>query len=265
MMVRMVVTRRSTRLRHWRETAPALAHGAWLPAAAQACSRALLGLSAVVAPAVVTVALLWGQRPAWWNDAPAAAGPGERRRTLALAVDNGAWTVFTQVRPMARSEGVPVGQHATSDPWSVSLSGDSATAWLNEKLPRWLDAQGAAPPSALPLGAELRAGFEPGVIHLGVRVPEPAGDRFVTISIRPRMDERGLWLPAAGVTLGRLSVPLSAVLARDGGGLHDVLRGVSPALPGGSLRLPDGRRVRLVRFEPVEGHLVMTMRTEAGR
>lgn len=253
-----------------------VARAAWVPAAAHACSGTLLGLGAISGLLVACAALMSVSRPAWWNDD--AGARGEHRRTLAGQVDNGAWTLVTQVRPMtARSEngesaggagGVGgAGVASLSEPWSVSLSAESATAWLNEKLPRWLVAQGATK-LELPVGAEVQAGFEPGVVHLGLRVPEAGGDRFVSLSITPRVDERGLWLPATAASLGRLDVPLSIVLPTKRGaqgGLADVLGGASPALAGGTIRLPDGRRVRLLRLEAVQDHLVLTMRTESRR
>jgi hypothetical protein len=256
----MVVTRRASRLRAWRTAAPAVigARAAWVPAVAHACSGGLLMLSALCALLIAAALVLTSSRPQWWNTA--AMGRGPERSTRAQAVDNGAWTVMTQVRPMRST--APDQSGTMSEPWSVSLSAESATAWLNETLPRWLAVQETR--LSLPTGAELQAGFEPGELHIGLRLPDPAGDgadRFVSLTVTPRLDEQGLWLPASA-SVGRLSLPVSAVLPSRSG-FNDVLRGTAPALPGGVFKLPDGRRVRLLRFEAVQDHLVLTMRTEA--
>lgn len=267
----MVVTRRSSRLRAFRAAAPALVRGVWLPAFVHSCSNALLGLSALGGIAVVTAALLSGARPSWWPEGGGAQA-SDARRTLAGAVDNGAWTLVTRVRPMA-AEGVGGPAGALSEPWSVSLTSDAATAWLNETLPRWLETQEF--PVRLPAGSEMGVAFEPGAVRLGLRlVDERGGERFVALSVTPRVDERGVWLPASSASLGRLGVPIGAVVTRDGGGgagegrlsrgLTAVLLGDAPALTKTVLRLPDGRTVRLLKIEPTDDRVVVTMRTEAG-
>lgn len=236
-------------------------------------SNGLLGLGALSAALLVIAGLLGGARPAWWRTAPGAAD----RRSLAGAVDNGAWTVVTELRPMV------VGEHRTlSEPWSVSLTADAATAWLNEKLPRWLASQ--ANPARLPVGAELQAAFERGAVHIGIRLPEgDAADksgRYISLSLRPRIDCEGLWLPATTVSVGRLDVPAGALLVSAGnaprgstGGsavrfspeVAALLHGRAPALRGASIRLPDGRTVRLLKVEPLDDRLVLTMQTESAK
>lgn len=235
---------------------------------AHRCSGVLLGLAAVSAVGVVAMVLMGGSRPVWW-----ARGETEttaaKRRELASGLDNGAWTVATSLRPMT---GVASGDGMVSEPWSVSVSAQSASAWLNEKLPRWLSAQ--KHPVMLPHGAELRVVFESGVARMGMRMPGVgvSRERYLALSITPRVDKDGLWLPASSASMGRLEVPVGAVIPAGGEGatgipsrLASALRGEMAALPGGAFRLPDGRTVRLLRLEVVEDRLVLTMRTEAGR
>ncbi|HYD00066.1 MAG TPA: hypothetical protein VEB22_02470, partial [Phycisphaerales bacterium] len=196
---------------------------------AAAFTAGLLGLGVVGAVVVVGVALLSAAKPVWWREgAPPVAG-GLDRSTLAGALDNGAWTVVTEVRPMAVDPAGP--PQAVSEPWSVSLTADSASAWLSEKLPRWVEAQGRS--AMIPRDAELQAAFDAGVIKLGARLPGPAGgDRFLSLAVRPRIDGEGLWLPASSASVGRLSVPLATVLSEAQGELAEVLRGDRPALSG---------------------------------
>ena len=228
---------------------------------ASAFTAGLLGLGLVGAVGVVAAALLSAARPAWWREGEPPMAGGLDRAALAGALDNGAWTVVTEVRPMAPD--ASGAGHAVSEPWSVSLTAESASAWLSEKLPRWVAAQGRS--ITIPEDAELQAAFEGGVIKVGVRLPAPAGaDRFLSFSVRPRLDDEGLWLPASSASVGRLSVPVTAVLGEVRGDLAGVLRGSTPALPGGVMHLPDGRRVRLLRLEPEGNRLVVTMQTEAG-
>lgn len=232
---------------------------------ARAFTAFLLGLGALAAAGLLVAVLLGGARPAWWRDVPVGAGD---RRTLAGAVDNGAWTTVTQLRPL--SAGEPGARIAMSEPWSVSLSAEGATAWLNEKLPRWLATQHH--PVRVPDGAEFQAAFEEGVVRLGMRIPDrvPGGNetgdgRFVSLALRPRIDGDGLWLPAASASIGRLDVPVVAIFADPPGELASLLRGRVPALRGAAIELPDGRTVRLLGFEPQGGRLVLTMRTELRR
>lgn len=242
---------------------------------AHSLSNGLLGLGALCAALLVIAALLGGARPVWWRSEPGAPD----RRSLAGAVDNGAWTVVTALRPMVAGE-----RKMLSDPWSVSLTADAATAWLNEKLPRWLASQ--QNPARLPDGAELQAAFERGVVHIGIRLPEggaadeSGGGRYISLSLRPRIDGEGLWLPATTVSVGRLDVPAGALLvstengassSRGGGAVRfspevaALLQGRAPALRGASIRLPDGRTVRLLKFEPFDDRLVLTMQTESAK
>jgi len=221
-------------------------------------SSALLGLGAVCAAGICVAMVFGGARPAWWR----AGQPVEQRRALAGAVDNQAWTVITELRGMSRQ-----GEALRSEPWSVSLTSVAATAWVNEKLPGWLRAQ--RHPAALPEGAELQAAFEPGVVRIGVRSRQ---GRYLSLSVRPRIDAQGLWLPVTDAAVGRLAVPSGAILSEHAGGVPGfssetaaVLLGRTPALPGGFFRLPDGRRVRLLGVEPRQDCLVLTMQTESAR
>ncbi|MFT3683421.1 MAG: hypothetical protein QM783_00610 [Phycisphaerales bacterium] len=253
----MVISRRASRLRAWRAATSHAGRAAWVPAAASVCSGGLLLLAALSGLLIAAAMVLTSSRPLWWNGS--AMGRGEVRRSLAQRVDNNTWSVLTEIRPMrATGEGQ---SGSTSEPWSVSLSAESANAWLNETLPRWLAVQESG--LSVPAGAEMQAGFEPGEIHIGLRVPDANDDRFVSLTVTPQLDDKGLWLPASA-SVGRLSLPVTAVLPSRAG-FNDVLRGTVPALPGGVFKLPDGRRVRLLRFEAVQDHLVLTMRTEAGR
>jgi hypothetical protein len=220
-------------------------------------SSGMLGLGALCAAVLLAVALLGGARPTWWRD----SASDSERRALAGAVDNGAWTAVTQVRPMSGGSGG--NQGLASEPWAVSLTSEGATAWLNEKLPRWLQAQGHA--ARVPDGAELQAAFAEGVVRVGVRMQDE--ERFVSLELRPRIDRDGLWLTASTASVGRLDVPVSMLLGESPGrgGVADILTGRTPALSAAVFKLPDGRRVRLMKFEVVDERLVLTMRTEAGK
>ncbi len=233
---------------------------------ARGLTRFLLGLGALAAVGLLVAAVLGGARPAWWRDPPGSVDVSERR-ALAGAVDNGAWTAVTQLRPLGTVD--PATNVAVSEPWSVSLSAEGATAWLNEKLPRWLATQ--QHPVRVPDGSEFQAAFEQGVVRLGMRIPDGGsgggerGGRFVSLALRPRIDGDGLWLPAASASIGRLNVPVATLFGDRPGELALLLRGRAPALRGAAIKLPDGRTVRLLKFEPFEDRLVLTMQTESAR
>lgn len=151
--------------------------------------------------------------------------------------------------------------------------------WITAALPGWLASQ--TPPIVLPAEVDdLQVRFTSSGITLGARIS--TGFRAQAVSARIGVDVRpdgSLWIPVRSLTLGRLPVPASLLIEQFGGqsprnpgdnranaatgGLNIVamLQGDAPAVQQAQIRLADGRRVRVLRIEPRDGEVWITLQT----
>lgn len=225
---------------------------------------------AAILLALVAASVLSRTPPTWWR----SAGATDPR--LAEEVENGFWRHATAARPMFVLPGPPPTR--ASPEWRVSLDEEDACAWLEHRLPLWIANQREPLPG--PVGS-VRAAFRDGRVLVGVELESGDTRRVLWASVRPALHEDGsLWLPAAAVGVGRLSLPESVVLhdlsdgPRDNllpddlgdlpevGALLAVLRGEKPALIEPSVRLDGGRRVRITDFTLLDGRIEIAARTE---
>jgi hypothetical protein len=113
-----------------------------------------------------------------------------------------------------------------------------------------------------------------------------AHDDVLSIALAPRIgDDGSLWLEATSVAIGSLPMPAGLVLTagasdespgffdarravpdelrsrRETAPIIAALRGERPLTVLAPLRLPDGRKVRIVHLQPMEGRLVITCTT----
>jgi hypothetical protein len=129
--------------------------------------------------------------------------------------------------------------------------------------------------------SDLQVAFFDGQITIGARVR--AGNRLqvLTATVDPIIDADGrLWIPASGISLGRLDVPAPLVVRAVRGQvdryiparlrdlpetamLMDALEGQAAIVNNPVFRLGDGRRVRVVGIEPRDGRLLLTCRTDS--
>ncbi len=242
------------------------------------------GVRWVVAAGVVVVLLasglgvfatiLAGSAPTWWRSVNTAASATQE---LGVAFENAVSNQLTRVRPADAS--LQPGERWQSEPWGIAIEPKEVNAWLNARMPGWLESRGDLEqwPDEL---EQLQVDFDQGLIRVGLQVTTPKGSQIVTAHLRPRVDEQGaVWLPAERLDIGRLPLPASWVLPSAEGWASDavptefgeradlstifgLLRGIAsrnePVVP-----LPDGRQVRLLDVRARDGRLELTCRTEA--
>lgn len=246
-----------------------------------------LGLAAAITLGWIIVASMLKAAPPWWRQVRVQE---QRTREIAQEVEN---ALGTHLHLAREGEKKPDGMWR-SEPWGVSIPSADANAWLNARLPRWLETvdAGVEMPRAV---AEVQVEFRDGRVSIGVagrlggrlgggvasaveEEPQEAGAeesdarRIIWASASPRIDEHGLLsLTLDRVYVGRLPISralLAEILERvgldgRGGPWLDLLHGeemkVEPLM-----KLEDGRRVRITGLRAREGRLEVTCVTEHG-
>lgn len=247
-------------------------------------------LVAIATAAVLIALALTQESPRWWVsiDAhdPAAV-------ELARLVENGVTTALTKVRPDPAPPAP--GEAALPAPsWKVFITTDQANAWLAARLRQWLadkSADGSAHFNWPPEVDQVAVMFEDGVIHIGARVLRrgPSGTvlsgekpQTIAAAVRPELRPDGsLWFTAQSIQIGRLGVPASWVIGSAAKARRRVgevsaelagmpqtqrvlaaLKGERPVVSRATMKLADGRRVRILAIEPADGRVVITCQTE---
>lgn len=235
----------------------------------------------------IMVASMLRAAPPWWRQVRV-----QERRTQEVAqeVEN---ALGTHLHLAREGEKKPDGVWR-SEPWGVSIPSADANAWLNARLPKWLETAEAG--FELPEQvAEVQVEFDDGRVSVGVAgrlggrldgavgsaVEEELGEaeaesprRIIWATASPRIDGEGrLSLTLDRVYVGRMPVSRSllaeiaerAGLARGASGAPwiRVLRGEEVAIEP-VLQLEDGRRVRITGLRAREGRLEVTCVTEHG-
>lgn len=199
-------------------------------------TRALIGLLALVSVLGVALWLAAGAAPDWYappmNDpALEAMAEATERRVLGELSD----------------------AHPSGQDWTLTLTQDEASAWLNVRLPMWAANQGIELPDGLDGWC---ASFKPGRLSAGVT--RRAGDRrwVFTATCTPRDGN----LPREpSMTLGLLPLPRWVL---DRAARNSVSR--ADTMPA-HLDLGDGRRVRVKQVQVRTGDVVLTLVTEPRR
>jgi len=236
-----------------------------------------VGLVAAFTLSIIVGTTLARATPAWW--AAAAIVPEsdeiERGQTLENLIINRLYA----------HDGTPT--HGGGLEWAVSLPEADVNAWLNTRLPKWLNNQGASPVWPVELSRVL-VRFENGVIRLGTHVKRDRAEQIyaATIVLSLAHTERAigaeLWLRTPWLWVGRLPIPSGLIVGRLRGDpsrdlparlsrlpqtrkFLDALVGDAPILERAALRLEDGRRVRITRVESRQGRLSVWCVTDPAR
>lgn len=160
--------------------------------------------------------------------------------------------------------------------WRVRISQKSANAWLAVRLRSWVENEGGTWPADV---ESVRVGFVGRRVTLGARVTGVSGSSVLWVTLTPEVRQDGsVWLRAHGARVGGVPVPGSWVLsglerevekhapgATETVSLRAVLAGAAPLMVEPVVRLPDGRRVRIVELAAGDDGVAMAMRTETPR
>lgn len=252
------ISRHSSRLRRWGVT------GAFV-------------LIVVGTAAGLTMLALSQERPSWWQSVdakdPAVIAVAER-------LENAVATILTQARPASEGDD-------PAKPWTVRIAAADINAWLNARLPTWMESREDVNfewPESL---QELQIDFRDGLIHVGAKVsaarrvePDTRAGNYFSAAIAPQFKSDGsLWTPACSVALGRLSVPASWMLKEpeevaSAERVPDELAelpetrhvlaafaGKIPAMGNPTIKLGDGRKVRVLGLTASDGKLAITCQT----
>lgn len=211
-----------------------------------ALRRPLLLLAAVGALAGAFLLVRQVRRPPpWWNPPPSSTEAGE----FAAAVEHSLAASFTRVRE-------------PGERWTLRVGEAELNAWLAERLPLWAESgflgEGLEWPDSLGL---VQVRLSPRRLEVAIELRDLG--MIARLSAAP-VESAGSWVlrwHSAG--LGRLQSPIGAAAIRSSiaGRLGGEGRaGLGPLLVGGGevpslLTLADGREIRLVGGEIVEGEL----------
>ncbi len=232
--------------------------------------RVLVGFvgACVVGWAVVMVVLhRAGTQPGWWPGLdPADAGVIAEAEKVERA--------FANQVSMVRTGTGGAGGSGDAD-WKVKVGSGSANAWLAVRLRAWVEGEGVAWPEGV---EQIRAGFAGDRVALGMRVRGGrGGGGVVWAQFTPEVRRDGsVWLKAHGAWVGTQRVPwfwalsgmereLAVHAPEAAGTLGAVLAGEMPLMVEPVVRLPDGRRVRVLELAAVEDGVGVALRTEGGR
>lgn len=235
---------------------------------------ASLVLIALTTLACLAAAAMMQRSPPWWRRVTPADA---RTIQTATDVENGITTLFHQERPGEPDASDPA--VVISEEWRFTLRAEDANAWLNVRLPAWLTRREEL--SAWPHEIrQVQVDFRKGAISLGVEVWSQGSSRILSADVRPEIRQDGsLWLPASLVRIGTLPLPAGVVLSgarsradklvpvsvresADSDVLWRAFLGDAAIADAPAVRLPDGRRVRILGLRAHTGVLEVRCRTE---
>jgi hypothetical protein len=211
--------------------------------------------------------------PAWWRtvnrEDPAIIALGQR-------VEN---EIVNRLYKNRADNPAPAERPWRSEPWTIELRTTEANAWLSSRLPKWLANQkdNFRWPKDV---SGVQVEFERSRIRVGAKVSAGSRDQVLSATLEPRLERDGrLFMPATSFNLGRLAIPADWVLdhaqknaaqyiPRDLRTLPETqdliaaFAGAQPARSSTLINLGDGRSVRILSLDSLDGKLRITCQTE---
>lgn len=195
---------------------------------------ATLATAAIVVIALAAILGLAARAPSWYR--PSATTP--ERALLAEAVEQHVLSEISAAR-------------AFDTPWTLTVTSEAATAWLNDRLPAWAANQDIAIPSEASLPV---ARFDAGEAAIAFTMHGAFGSRIITLAVSVT-SERPQTLRTR---LGSLPLP-AFIVGRAAPRLADQMRKLPPprSEPWHTIRLDDGRSVSLTGITAKDGALTL--------
>jgi len=245
-------------LRHFfRANAPGVVARRALDAIRRVPLRTILVAVTLVLIASVTVSALVALKlvsdtPDWWKRADFN---NKRTDDLARRVEVAVVERVHQPRP-------------ESEVWRVSVDVRQANAWLNAKLPAWVESRELEWPDRV---TQIQADFNDGIITLGAKLDKDAASQIVAASFQLEVrDDGALWIKQPRARAGRLDLPSGWTVARlrewlppelEQSEVMDralvALAGDGPLFEQARIKLGDGRIVRLLHIASQSDHLLI--------
>ncbi len=214
-------------------------------------------LIASITIAVLTAITLARDTPTWWRHANFES---EQTRDLARRVEIAIVEHVHKPRPEAEA-------------WRVSVNVEQANAWLNSKLPAWVESREIEWPDKV---AQVQADFNNGTITLGAKLNKDAASQIVAASFQLEIRPDGaLWIKQPRARAGRLDLPSGWTVARlrewlppeleESEAMNRVLHalaGDAPLFDEARLKIGDGRIVRMLRITSSDDQLLIEAVTE---
>lgn len=214
-------------------------------------------LIASITIAVLTAIALARDTPSWWRDANLNT---------------------PQAQDLARRVEIAIVEHVhkprtNTEAWRVSVNVEQANAWLNTKLPAWVESRDLEWPDKV---TQVQADFNDGVITLGARLNKDVASQIVAASFQLEVrDDGALWIKQPRARAGRLDLPNGWTVARlrewlppelaESEAMNQVLlalAGEAPLFEQARLKLGDGRIVRTIRITSSDDQLLIESITE---
>ncbi len=232
-----------------------------------------VGLVAGVCLTLIVAYSMLRAAPAWWRSI-------DRRDAatieLAKQVENAIINRMSENRPASTRDQKGV---RASPLWSFDLTPAQANAWLNCRLPAWVDNRGETFtwPDEI---SELQVDFDETGIRIGARIKAAGRHHVLSATLKPDVEPTGeLWLPAKTVSMGRLDIPAGWIADRaeaaaaqyipdhlrnlpETQGMFRAFAGESPIVGSAIVRLDGDRQVRILKILPKEGVLRVICQTE---
>jgi hypothetical protein len=251
-----------------------------------------MGTIVVLSVAALLAVALAQEPPGWFRHVDAK---DQRVIDSARRIENALTTMMTRLRQTgtvgasgqtskvsapgsssasASGSGTPPG-----DTWTIAITADDATAWLNARLPKWLENQEGGSFTWPEEVGTLRLDFDAGRIYAAASLHKGGQVQVFSASVEPQLrDDGSLWMPAKWLGVGRLPLPTRMVLGQGGAttprqlpaefsklpqsrDVLSALRGEGPAMQTPIVKIGDGRRVQLLAIEPHDGQLLITLRS----
>lgn len=164
--------------------------------------------------------------PSWWTPVVARAADADQGAAFEQAIV----AEFTKVR-------------AADAEWAVRIRAADVNEWLASRLPQWLESR------ELPALGQAQVHLQPGLLRLGVA----RGPAVIWTAAEPVAQGGGVQIRSASSGMGRLPLP----------GMGPDLSQAVDGWVGKPIPLPDGRQVRVLDLEVLDGELRLRLRTES--